>query len=138
MLLQRVQAEPDRQAFVGAFSPEKEVSVNEDFRLNFSVPSIPAPSYSYRPTSTSISLHRRNKAPLTAARRSWCSLPWPRSGHINGAYDVWMSVWTSNGSGRSPAAERFLLHFELKMTPMICEFVVDPVAGKQCIPAWDA
>ena len=38
MLLQRFRAEPDRQAF-GAFSPQNEVSGNEDFRLNFMLPS---------------------------------------------------------------------------------------------------
>ena len=65
----------------------------------------------------SIPLPRR-KGPLTALD----SVPFhgrARSGHINGAYDIRMSIWTSKGFGRSPAAERFLLHVELKMTPMI-------------------
>ena len=47
------------------------------------------------------------------------SIPWPLSGHIPNAYDVCMSVWTTSGSGRSPAAKRLLVHFELRMMYLV-------------------
>ena len=68
---------PAAKCFFGAFSPQSEVSGNEDFRLNFPLPSIPVPSHSPRSTSTSISRRQRHKAPITAAREYGCSLPWP-------------------------------------------------------------
>ena len=105
-LLQRVWSESSRQACLGAFSPQNEVSGNDDFRLNFPLASTPVHSNSSRPTSTTISPHPRHKAPRT--RESGCSLPWLRSGHIHSAYDVWMSVWTSSGTGLSSPLNVFV------------------------------
>jgi hypothetical protein len=45
-----------------------------------------------------------------------------------------MRVWTSSGSGRSPAAERFSLQFELNMTPMRCEFCRRSSGGEPIHP----
>ena len=129
MLLQRVRAEPGRQAFFGAFSPQNEVSGNEDFRLNFPLPSIPSPSHSSRPIPHLFPL-------ILATKRLNCGqgvLGVPCM-HIHSAYDVQMSVWTSIGSGRSPAAERFLLHFELKTTPLRCEFCLRSSGGETMHP----